>query len=312
MSDIANKLLFFLPIVQIQLSFETIQELIFTEPEWLRSKSNYIIYKISKQKCWQSIYKRRMRGQSTHRKIWQQEADGWMDVYHIKNNVGEPLIINLKNNDGQLINMLKSISSKADNSRTKELWRHPKDKENKALPHFSSRWTWGTLWFKIQNCRCFQFWITPNSQKNISSTDAELHAVSVCGGLRICAYCNDWHSCCGAVELGHRVEVLLDLPSHRQLVLVLWHTIILENTKNKASATLPVDQAAYSFSAVLVRTQAILVKRLTSTCRTYIDPWVIEHLHGGVPLIYLHLQHPSDQSLKTDMITMSTQYNDVI
>lgn len=163
MSDIANKLLFFLPIVQIQLSFETIQELIFTEPEWLRSKSNYIIYKISKQKCWQSIYKRRMRDQSTHRKIWQQEADGWMDVYHIKNNVGEPLIINLKNNDGQLINMLKSISSKADNSRTKELWRHPKDKENKALPHFSSRWTWGTLWFKIQNCRCFQFWITPKS-----------------------------------------------------------------------------------------------------------------------------------------------------
>ena len=115
-SDIENKLLFFLPIVEIQLSFETIQELISTKTKWLCSKSNYIIYKISKQQCWQSIYKRRMRSQSTHKKTWQQEADGWMDVYHIKYNVGELLIINYKNNDGQLINMLKSISSKADNS----------------------------------------------------------------------------------------------------------------------------------------------------------------------------------------------------
>lgn len=59
----------------------------------------------------------------------------------------------------------------------------------------------------------------------------------MCGGVRISAYCNDWHSCCGVAELGPGVEVLLDLSSYRQLVLILWHAIILENTKNKASAT---------------------------------------------------------------------------
>lgn len=74
----------------------------------------------------------------------------------------------------------------------------------------------------------------------MQSTVADSQAVR--GELQLSAYCNDWHSCCGAVELGPCVEVLLDLPSHRQLVLILWHTIILENT-NKASASPP---AAYS------------------------------------------------------------------
>ncbi len=90
----------------------------------------------------------------------------------------------------------------------------------------------------MQNCRCFRSqWFSKHHRwsalykSRMCST--ELHAVSVCGGLQIVAYCNDWHSCCGAVELGPSVKVLLDLPRHRQLVLVLWHPVILENQGTK-------------------------------------------------------------------------------
>lgn len=31
---------------------------------------------------------------------------------------------------------------------------------------------------------------------------------------------------------------------------------------------------------------------------THIDPWMIEHLHGCISLIHLHLEHPSDQGLE--------------
>lgn len=76
-------------------------------------------------------------------------------------------------------------------------------------------------------------------------TDADSQAVH--GELQLSTYCNDWHSCCGAVELGPCVEVLLDLPGHRQLVLILWHTIILENT------------AAFSISTCCIFTQRFFV-----------------------------------------------------
>lgn len=108
-----------------------------------------------------------------------------------------------------------------------------------------------------------------SSKSMIKSTDAQLHALSVCGELQVSAYCNDWHSCCGAAELGPCVKVLLDLPSHRQLVLILWHTIILGNTK-KASAPLP---AAYSFSILYVHRQFWWKGRLQNAELTLTHGW---------------------------------------
>lgn len=115
------------------------------------------------------------------------------------------------------------------------------------------RCIWGTLWFKIRNCGCFQFWTTfkASPPKHIHKKEPKcnimMQSCMQCQCVQISAYCNDWHSCCGAVELGPGVEVLLDLPSHRQLVFILWHTIILEKTKNKASATLPAISHCISF-----------------------------------------------------------------
>lgn len=40
-------------------------------------------------------------------------------------------------------------------------------------------------------------------------------------------YGNDRHSSCGAVGFWAGVEVLLNFPSHRKLVFVLWHSIVL-------------------------------------------------------------------------------------
>lgn len=41
--------------------------------------------------------------------------------------------------------------------------------------------------------------------------------------------------------------------------------------------------------SVLMHAQVFLVKGPTSKCWTYIDPWVIEHLHSCVSLIHLYL-----------------------
>lgn len=81
-----------------------------------------------------------------------------------------------------------------------------------------------------------------SSKGVIRYSDAELHAVAVHEKLRVGAYCNDGHSCCDTVELGPRVEVLLDLRSHRKLTRILCPAIILESIHN-ASASLP---AAYT------------------------------------------------------------------
>lgn len=60
--------------------------------------------------------------------------------------------------------------------------------------------------------------------------------------------------------------------------------------------------------SALLHAQVILVKGPALKCWTHIDPGVIEHLHSCVSLIYLHLQHPGDQSLqKHDVLAASIQ-----
>lgn len=40
---------------------------------------------------------------------------------------------------------------------------------------------------------------------------------------------------------------------------------------------------------------------------TYVDPGMTKHLYSCVPLIYLHLQHPSDKILKKGVLVMCTK-----
>ena len=124
----------------------------------------------------------------------------------------------------------------------------------------------------------------------------------VCGGVQSGPYCNNWHSCCSDVVFGPCVEVLLDLPSHRQLVLVLCTTIILENAHNKASATLPV------VSHRIVSDRSTLMYTKDDKCWTYINPGMVKNLYRCESQIHIDLQHPSDQSLKRNISSMNADH----
>lgn len=75
------------------------------------------------------------------------------------------------------------------------------------------------------------------------------------------AYRDDGHSCGGAAELGPRVKVLLDFPSHGQLVLVFWRAVILGNASKCVSSVVYVHVQMWFW-----RTEPTLTHGWSSTC----------------------------------------------
>lgn len=105
------------------------------------------------------------------------------------------------------------------------------------------------------------------------------------GTIQISAYCNYWHSCCSAVELWAKVEMLLDFSSNRKLMLFLWQTITLEN-KHIRSAN-PIDLFNYwthnlYLDLVCVDVELTLTQGWSSTC-TAVYLWSITTC--SIPLI---------------------------
>lgn len=218
---------------------------------------------------------------------WDFKADEWTDVA-TKQSKQSRNTANLETTKGnkQKDGFICCIS-KADNHcisvKKKAFWKHSVTKKmNNCLHAFSSWWTWKILDYYYLG---FFFFF-----KNAS--------VSRWLPVR----CNQRARCKQSVECcGSALTVMTDTPAVVLLSLgpVLKCFLIFPATDSWCSFS--DAPSSWKLQTKLQHPRRAPYSR-SSACTqvrdTYIDPRVIQHLHGGVPLIHFDLQHSCDQSLK--------------
>lgn len=220
------------------------------------------------------------------REKWDFKADEWPDVAtkQSRNTANLETTKGNKQKDGFMCSI-----SKADNDcisiNKKAFWKHSATKKmNNRLHAFSNRWTWKILDF-------FFF------SKNVDvSRWLPVHCNQRARCSQLASSCKQSVECCGSA-----LTVMTDTPAVVLLSLgpVLKCFLIFPATDSWCSFSN--TPSSWKLQTKLQHPQRAPYSRSSARTQvrdTYIDPRVIQHLHGGVPLIHFDLQHFCDQSLK--------------
>lgn len=223
---------------------------------------------------------------------WDFKADEWTDVAtkQSKQSRNTAILETTKGNkqkDGFIC-----CISKADNDCVKR--RHSEkafsdQKDDNRLHAFSSRWTWKILNY-YSNFILFFF----------KNADVSRWLPVHCNQRARCSQLAS--SCKQSVECrGSALTVMTDTPAVVLLSLgpVLKCFLIFPATDSWCSFS--DTPTSWKLQTKLQHPGRAPYSRSSACAQvrdTYIDPRVIQHLHGGVPLVHFDLQHSCDQSLK--------------